>query len=368
MKLLIRFICFFVSGLFLFLLYIGGLVTIVFEGLFPYVVMTEVNELLLFLAIFTFAFLSGAYFLGQFFVNPLLHILSMIKQLSIENYDLSYFDKKVYQNGKLKKRYFLYKEVISDLILLSDHLNQATNARKQLESAKRDWIKGISHDLKTPLSYIVGYSALMLNDNYSFQKEETSHFLSEIYTKGNYIEELIHDLNLTFKLDTLKAQMPLTTEIFDLVVFLQDLVADIVNSPDASMYEFSFQTMQQCLLIEADKKLLYRAYLNLLINAIKHNKEGTKICVSLHSPSFDHVGIDIIDNGIGLDEQELAHLFTQYYHNEKNSSNKNQGLGLSIVKGIIEAHKGTLTVTSTQSFGSTFHTVLPLQGKKGEDD
>ena len=279
-------------------------------------------------------------------------MMSLITRLSEGNYDLSEADDRLYnQKGKLKKRYTLYREVITDLYNLALMLEQAEKKRNKLEEAKVNWIRGISHDLKTPLSYVVGYSALLTNTNYDWSQEEIKTFSNEIYTKGKYIEDLIGDLRLSLHLENTKAKIPLVEETFDLIPFLQELIADITNMPNTENYNFDFQTSVDSSLITADKKLLRRAFQNLLINAIYHNPIHTQISVRVHNPQDEMVCIDFCDNGLGLNEKVI----------EKFCDSKevfSQGQGLDIVKSIIEAHKGKVSVDSNCNQGSQFHIYL----------
>ncbi|MGO0881529.1 sensor histidine kinase [Clostridioides difficile] len=124
----------------------------------------------------------------------------------------------------------MYKEVIVNIKSLGNKLQETEIERKNLEIAKTDWLAGVSHDLKTPLSYINGYSSLMLNKNHSFSEEERMTFLNDIYKNGVYIEKLIDDLSLTFFIDS-SGKIQLKHTQVEMVAFLQNLIADIANNP-----------------------------------------------------------------------------------------------------------------------------------------
>lgn len=358
MKLRLRFSCFFIGGLLCFIVYMGLCIGLLLEYVFPVLGLDNSgDDLVSFFIVFSLPFISGGVFLGLYFVNPMLVMMSLIAKLSAGNYDLSEADDRLYtQKGKLKRRYSLYREVITNLYNLALTLEDAQTQRKKLEEAKENWIQGISHDLKTPLSYVVGYSALLTNNSYDWSKEEIQSFSNEIYAKGKCIEDLIGDLRLSLHLENTKTKIPLAEEAFDLIPFLQELIADINNMPNAENYILDFYTSLDKLFIRADKKLLRRAFQNLLINSIYHNPVQTQISVIVNNPQDEFICIDFCDNGTGLNENVI----------EKFCSSKtifSQGHGLDIVKSIIEAHKGKVSVESNFNQGSQFHIYLPMNNE-----
>jgi signal transduction histidine kinase len=321
---------------------------------------TQKDESILYLSAFLFSFLSGGFFLSQYFVKPLLFILSLVSQLSQGNYDLKSIRKEVYKKEKLKRRYFLYKEILADLFDLSDILETVKTERTQLETSKRNWVKGISHDLKTPLSYIIGYSALLKNNDYVWEKEESLRFLDEIYGKGKYIEQLVEDMNLVYSMQTYQTGLPIDKNSFDIIPYLQKLVADISNAPNADNYIFSFSSKEKEFFIKADPKLLHRAFQNLLVNALQHNPEGTSIAVIVSKSKQDTIIITITDNGKGLASEIKDKFNDNSLFPTEETGYRKDGLGLSIVKSIIKAHNGSVIVQSLAETGTTFTVTLPL--------
>ena len=338
MKMQIRFILAFIGGLLLFVL----LTTSYFAFFVEFIFDTENTGALLpesfpSLLVLISAFIFGGIALGFAFVPPLLFMLSIIKKLSAGNYELAETLDTVYRrNGKLKIRYALYKELISDLYVLAGNLQKAEIERKKLDEAKADWLAGVSHDLKTPLSYVTGYSALLLSKEYTWSEDEVKRFLSQIYEKCVYIEELITEFNLSFEPDMPK--LPLTREDFDLVEFLRNLIADVANMPNAEKYMIEFQTEEDAFTVSADKKLLRRALQNLVVNAIRHNPFGTNILIELRQGENGKTVMTVSDNGVGMD--------WPYKTEEK------RGRGLSIVESIIAAHDGSFSIESTPGQGT----------------
>lgn len=360
MKLKLRFIFFFIGGLFTFILFMGLFVAAFFDFFIPHMGIREGQFPLMEISAVFFPFLAGGVLLGMFFVNPLVYIISLIRDLSSGSNILFGIDEKLYKrNGKLKLRYFLYRELITDIYKLSDDLATAKKEREKVEEVKTNWIAGVSHDLKTPLSYITGYSSLLLDQTKSWSEEQQENFLNEIHDKSVVITEMIGDLNLSFKLDALGEAYLLNKTRFDLVDFSRRLLADIANSPKAPEYVLGFQSNADHVTINADEKLFYRALQNLVINAISHNPKGTTIEIVIERfEESGQVSITVYDNGVGMEQAVLEKLFARYYRPEE-TDNTSGGLGLSLVKSIVDAHNGSLYVNSIKDKGTNVSIQIP---------
>ena len=308
--------------------------------------------------------LIGGGLWGIWFVGPILTILSLLRRLSTGQNDLSEHMEKLYtrrDKRKLKPRYRLFAEVLGDLSRLSDYLMQTELQRAEREESKKNWITGVSHDLKTPLSYITGYAELLLTKDYQFEQEERLFFLRNIHNKGVTIGELIEDLSMSFKMDEFKGTVPLSRAVFDFVDFMRRIIADIVNDPRASGYDLALQCDISSLEISADQRLLQRAFQNIIMNGVLHNPQGTAIEINIEAMPDQRARIEIKDNGRGMSEDTVKNLFTRYYRNpEKEDANFSGGLGLSVAKTILEAHGGTISVASVPSLGTAFTVILPL--------
>lgn len=373
MRLRMRFVLFFTLGLFLFLLYMGILTGLVFENIIPIFTKPDAGNQVLFLLTFTkeeesflylftfiFAFVSGGFILSQYFVKPLFFILTFVRQISKGNYDFQNVSKIIYKRGKLKRRYFLYKEVLEDLFHLAEVLESVKVERKQLELSKKNWINGISHDFKTPLSYIIGYSALLRTDKYSWNKNESDKFLNEIYNKGKYLEQLADDMNLVYNFEEQQSELPIKLESFDLISYLQRLIADVLNEPSAAMYNFSFLSDIDLLVIKADSKLLYRGLQNLLINSIHHNAAGTNIEIKVYTEEEISAVIEISDDGVGLTPETVETVNGNADFLNNISIYTRKGLGLSIAKNIIKAHHGSIRADKILESGTKFIIRIPI--------
>ncbi|MEN1935214.1 HAMP domain-containing sensor histidine kinase [Paenibacillus sp. 102] len=362
MKINIRLSLHFILSLFICLIFMGITLMITFELIFPLVGMTEKNNAydVIVILIFICTLILGSIVYGWYIGKPLFIIISWISTLAKGHYDEKptkthhIYNKK---SNTLKGPYRLYKDVILNIEYLASKLREIEIERNRLDNMKQEWIAGISHDLKTPLTYITGYSTLMLSREHQWSEEEKQKFLQEIKEKGAHMEELIADLNLSFRLND--SQIPLVEEQTNIVEFTRRIVADITNNPCSSQYHFHFHTDVTNIVIPIDTKLLYRSLQNLLMNCVLHNPIGTHIKTSIYLD--ENVQIIIEDNGIGMDEVTVRNIFKQYYRGTTTHvSSEGTGLGMTIAHKIISAHGGSIQVESKVNLGTSLYITLPI--------
>ncbi|HDX9577062.1 TPA: HAMP domain-containing histidine kinase [Bacillus pseudomycoides] len=366
MRIKTRFTFHLALGLILWMLVTGFGIVIILEGILPIfgIIVSEDNEGLLVAGIFIFSTIICIGLFGWYFGGPIGFIMTRIQQLSQEDYKQPVDLQKIHtKKGKLRMRYLLYQEVLQQLEILAVKLQSSEIEREKIEQAKQEWIAGISHDLKTPLTYIKGYSALLLNDQYEWSQEEVHSFIQEIDDKGMHMEELIQDLSLVLRLNNTECMLPLNKTNQDLVEFTKRVIADISHDPQANNYKLHFKTDTPVMNIEFDHKFMQRILQNILMNSILHNPEHTDIYTTL-SDDEQKIMINIMDNGVGMSSHTRENLFQQYYRGTTtDSSSEGTGLGMAIVYKLIQAHNGTISVESEPSEGTSFHIVLPKKGR-----
>jgi len=291
--------------------------------------------------------------------KPLYYMIGWFNRLARGIYVKPENLRKIYSGKmkKLKRPYRLFKEVFIQLHSLSDVLENSKQERSRLEEMKKEWIAGISHDLKTPLTYIKGYSSMMLSPQYDWTEEEKTAFLMEIVQKATHMEDLIGDLNLSFRLD--EQQPPLKWEQTDLIEFVRRIVVDVTNDPRATGYNLFLETTESHIETLIDTKLLQRALHNIILNAILHNPAGTN--VKIHIFQNSHLHIVITDDGLGMDEVALDRLFNKYYRGTSTDIlSAGTGLGMAIAKQLVLAHGGGIEATSQVNEGTSISVKLPL--------
>ena len=244
--------------------------------------------------------------------------------------------------------------VFEALNKVDDDLRNADRIKEETDAARKEWIANITHDLKTPLSPVKGYAEL-LADGTELSSEDVREYGRIILKNTDHTERLINDLKLTYQLDS--GSVPYAPKTVSLTRLVREWVIDIINDPAFSSRDISFEGDED-INCSIDPALMRRAFTNLLINALTHNPDGTKVVVKAELK--DTILITISDNGAGIDENELEHLFDRYYRGTSTSQKpEGSGLGLAIAKQIVTLHKGDIRASSRPGEGTDFVISLP---------
>ena len=242
-----------------------------------------------------------------------------------------------------------------ELAEINRQLNKAGAFIVKKDSARADWISGISHDVRTPLSVILGFAGQLEDDRTlptSAREQATC-----IRKQGERLRSLISDLNLTSRLEY--AMQPLRMEKVYLVELVRQVVCEFLDSGLEEQYEIEFCADQESesVSILGDEALLKRALGNLIQNSIVHNPQGCRIAVSVLCREAC-ITVDVADDGAGVSAEMLKKLTAGSHHLESTDEKLNlrHGLGVLLVRQIVEAHKGTMTMESAPQKG--FRTVL----------
>jgi two-component system phosphate regulon sensor histidine kinase PhoR len=235
-------------------------------------------------------------------------------------------------------------------------LNDVTRL-KRLEAVRRDFVANVSHELKTPVTSIKGFTETLL-DGASEDPEASRRFLRIIAGQADRLNSIIEDLLALSALEATREGRPALEEadVCDVVT-----VAVEVCEPKAQAKGINIDT--QCagsVFAPINPPLLEQAVVNLIDNAVKYSPEGSEIGVRLEEIG-DQVVIRVADHGPGIPREHLTRLFERFYRVDKARSRDlgGTGLGLSIVKHIAQVHGGRVSVESTLGRGSTFSIYLP---------
>jgi len=207
------------------------------------------------------------------------------------------------------KKSGIFGEIYGALNEMDIKIKNTDKLQKETEQTRREWIANITHDLKTPLSPIKGYAEL-LEDMPETEHQTVQEYGSIILKNANYAEKLINDLKLTYQLDS--GVMPFNPQRIGLVRYLKELVIDIMNDPAFSARNIQFESNMSDFEISIDIDLFRRAVQNLIINALIHNTNTTKVTVSVSANSQGFLCISIRDNGTGMTETERLQIFERY--------------------------------------------------------
>jgi len=301
---------------------------------------TLIRDVILVVAIVVTVILGIALMFGYFFSNqlakPIVKIIEGIQSLA-----------KGHFNGEYKPK-GIYKTVFQHLNELSAALKSNEIERNKIEKTREEWVTNISHDIKTPLASIRGYTELI--EEYDLDDSERKRYAEIILDKSDYIERLINDLNLTYKLKN--PSFPLKKQEENLIEVIRESVIQILNHPLYEETNIDFLTEIENYPFKCDKILMQRAMMNLLYNAIVHNPPDTPIQV-LIKKADGQIQILIEDHGAGIAQEELENLFIRYYRGTNTGeAHKGSGLGLAIAKQIVEAHGGKIHVETELGKGT----------------
>ncbi|WP_040978855.1 sensor histidine kinase [Oceanobacillus jeddahense] len=298
-----------------------------------------------------------AIFFGRQLGAPLLYIVSWIESLSKGNYEKPFYNRKfnIKQRWRNKTEYNTYKELNQALSDLTSTLQRNREERELLDKTREEWMTGVSHDLKTPLSVIKGYTVLLSSDDHDWEQDKVRYFSKIMEERVEYMEQLIEDFNLTFQLKN--DVIPIQLEQKDLVNTLQHVLEHLEKMPEAKNKVFSFEADKEQIFLNMDTNYVKRAFENVIANSIKHNPPHTKIKVILHEEQSypRQVRVSIEDDGVGMDPETMEHLFERYYQGTSaTSDNTGTGLGMAIARQIIIAHGGEIKVNSKRELGTQF--------------
>ncbi|SDX29076.1 Signal transduction histidine kinase [Marininema mesophilum] len=313
-------------------------------------------------------FVFFAYRFGRKLGEPLLLILRWIQDLSRGDYRGCIRAKYVRdpQTGQLKKRFRIYQEVMEALEKLSVQLNEVEEKRSRLDQSRDEWLAGVSHDLKTPLSTIKGYADLYAHREYRWSTAEMEHYLELVIQKTEYIQHLIEDMNITFQMKN--EALSLNRERGDMKETLRMIVAEVLSEADVEESHIRLELPKDThVMASVDPKWFKRAVINILTNAFVHNPPDTEVIVELKvetnvAPSSVDPGlrISIRDDGVGMDAKTVSTLFQRYYRGRSSiNSSYGTGLGMAIAKKLIELHDGEISVRSHLNKGTEMTIELP---------
>ena len=245
-----------------------------------------------------------------------------------------------------------------ELSEIADSVNQASQVLSRQNQARANWISGVSHDIRTPLSMIMGYAQRIARDHAA--SENIQREAEIIQAQSVKIKDLVQDLNLVSQLEY--EMQPLHKEPVRLSKLLRSYAADLLNTgiDERHSIEVLISPEAEPVAVECDARLISRAIGNLVQNSINHNPQGCNILLSLDCSSED-VSITVADNGVGMPAEGLRELKEKPHYMESTDEQLDlrHGLGLLLVRQIMGAHGGTMEIKSAPQDG--YQTILTFQ-------
>ena len=250
----------------------------------------------------------------------------------------------------------LPKNRSNEIISLTENLEKMRKSLLNSQEQRARFIMGISHDLRTPIAVIKGYTEA-LSDNVVTNPSEITKSLEIITAKTNQLENMIDTLINFVKLDSADWQEKLTSESIAAVAveFAQsaEMIGSVFKRKVSSVIDISPEVS-----VPMDKQLFLRALENLISNAIRYSKEGDAIAIT-GSETPSSCVITVQDTGIGIEEKECEHIFDMFYRATNSRREEGMGIGLAVVKSIIDTHGWEIAVKSELGKGTTFIITIP---------
>ncbi|MDD4833889.1 MAG: HAMP domain-containing sensor histidine kinase [Lutispora sp.] len=282
-----------------------------------------------------------ALFLSKSFSNPLIRINDAAKEIAKGNY-----------NTKIQL------ESSAEIIALGETINNLAKQLSRVEQIRREFIANVSHELRTPLSYLKGYTEILI-DGLAETDSDREKYLNIILEESERLRKMVDDILHLSQIEAGYIQLKLSSFSMDAVIKRTiDKILPLAAKRDISI---KFNKIDDDLLLcLADENRIKQILINLLTNAVKHSYNHSNILISSYRLN-DRIYICVRDFGEGISEEDLFFIWDRFYTSgkSKDKSIESTGLGLSIIKSIINAHGCDITVNSVEQEGTEFCFWLP---------
>jgi len=311
----------------------------------PYKSMAD--ELLVGVAIalvtFLTVFIIIYYLLNELIFEKITPIYKTIQRLNLSDSEL-----KEFLEGK-----DIGKELEEELTKWAAKRGNELERLREMERYRKEFLGNVSHELKTPIFNIQGYILTLLDGGL---EDDTINrlYLERAEKSINRMISIVQDLEEISKLES--GELKLKPEKFNIVALVQELMEGLeMKASKKSIKMVIARSKDTPIFVDADRMRISQVVVNLLVNSINYGKEGGTTIVSF-SDMFDHVLVEVSDDGVGIDSKDISRVFERFYRTDKSRSRDSggTGLGLAIVKHIIEAHRQTINVRSKLGEGSSF--------------
>ncbi|MGN1020768.1 MAG: ATP-binding protein [Aristaeellaceae bacterium] len=241
-----------------------------------------------------------------------------------------------------------------EILLFTENFNKAAEALGSVEILRSDFISNFSHEFRTPIHTLVSIAELLRSGECS--PEETGEYLDIIIDQARRLSSLAANVLYLTRLET--AAAPMETHELNLSELLRQNL--VMFDHQCSEKRLDLQTDISPVQLRGNADLLLQMMRNILDNAIKFSPEGAAVRVELRAQE-DRAVFRVTDHGCGMDQATLDHMFDKFYQGDTSHSAEGFGLGLPMVRRIVELHRGTITVESSVGTGSAFTVELPAE-------
>ena len=251
-----------------------------------------------------------------------------------------------------------FSELCQDFEEMRRRLKESTEEKSLIEKENRELISNISHDLKTPITAVKGYVEGIM-DGVADTPEKMDRYVRTIYNKTNEMDHLINELTFYSKIDT--NRIPYTFSKLNVEDYFEDCSEEVGLEIETRGIELVYANyVEKDVMVIADGEQIRRVIHNIISNAIKYMDKPKGIIQIRIKDVGDFIQIEIEDNGKGIGPKDLPYIFDRFYRTDvsRNSSKGGSGIGLSIVKKILEDHGGKVWATSRLGIGTIMYFVL----------
>ena len=251
-----------------------------------------------------------------------------------------------------------FSELCQDFEEMRRRLKESTEEKSLIEKENRELISNISHDLKTPITAVKGYVEGIM-DGVADTPEKMNRYVRTIYNKTNEMDHLINELTFYSKIDT--NRIPYTFSKLNVEDYFEDCSEEVGLELETRGIELVYANyVEKDVMVIADGEQIRRVIHNIISNAIKYMDKPKGIIQIRIKDVGDFIQIEIEDNGKGIGPKDLPYIFDRFYRTDvsRNSSKGGSGIGLSIVKKILEDHGGKVWATSRLGIGTIMYFVL----------
>ena len=251
-----------------------------------------------------------------------------------------------------------FSELCQDFEEMRRRLKESTEEKSLIEKENRELISNISHDLKTPITAVKGYVEGIM-DGVADTPEKMDRYVRTIYNKTNEMDHLINELTFYSKIDT--NRIPYTFNKLNVEDYFEDCSEEVGLELETRGIELVYANyVEKDVMVIADGEQIRRVIHNIISNAIKYMDKPKGIIQIRIKDVGDFIQIEIEDNGKSIGPKDLPYIFDRFYRTDvsRNSSKGGSGIGLSIVKKILEDHGGKVWATSRLGIGTIMYFVL----------
>lgn len=229
---------------------------------------------------------------------------------------------------------------------------------KEKENMRSNLLRAISHDLRTPLTCILGSTATLMENRSMLQEDVCDRLLSDIHHDAEWLIQMVENLLSVTKISSEGTKLKKQDEVVEEIV--AESVAKIQKRFPSS--QIRVRVPDELLLVPMDAMLIEQVLINLMENAIRHSGTGKPIYLTVKH-LWHHVYFSVLDQGIGIEEERLPHIFDGTTSSKSSDSSRGLGIGLPICKTIISAHGGEIYAKNNENGGANFTFVLPMKGE-----